>query len=76
MLDVATQAAEQVVAGQYQAEQGAGTVQNAQQAYDAVAGRATQSGTERQARLSNVSVLKQATAPAQASSPLTGFLDD
>lgn len=47
-------------------------VQNAQQAYDAVAGRATQSGTERQARLSNVSVLKQATAPAQASSPLLG----
>jgi len=44
-------------------------VQNAQSAFDAVTGRSTQSATESQARMSNVSVLKTATPPALASSP-------
>lgn len=44
-------------------------VQNAQAAFDAVTGRSTQSATESQARMSNVSVLKTATPPALASSP-------
>ena len=44
-------------------------VQNAQAAYDTIAGRATQSATDSQARLSNVSILKQATRPALPSSP-------
>lgn len=46
-------------------------VQNAQAAYDAVAGRITQSATDSQARLTNVSVLKSATPPPQPSSPQT-----
>lgn len=44
-------------------------VQNAQAAFDAVAGRSTQSATESQARMTNVSVLKAASPPALASSP-------
>jgi len=44
-------------------------VQNAQAAFDAVAGRSTQSATESQARMSNVSVLKAASPPALPSSP-------
>jgi polysaccharide biosynthesis transport protein len=44
-------------------------VQNAQTAFDAVTGRSTQSATESQARMSNVSVLKTAAPPALASSP-------
>jgi uncharacterized protein involved in exopolysaccharide biosynthesis len=44
-------------------------VQNAQTAYDAIAGRITQSATESQAKLSNVAILKRATPPAKASSP-------
>ena len=39
------------------------------QAHLAVTGRSTQSATESQARMSNVSVLKTATPPALASSP-------
>lgn len=44
-------------------------VQNAQAAFDAVTGRSTQSATDSQARMSNVSVLKAASPPALASSP-------
>jgi chain length determinant protein EpsF len=44
-------------------------VENAQRAYDAVLARATQSGVESQTTQTNVSVLKQATPPAKASSP-------
>ncbi|MFM2053067.1 MAG: chain length determinant protein EpsF [Pseudomonadota bacterium] len=47
-------------------------VQNAQAAYDAAAGRMTQSATESQARLSHVAVLRQATPPAEPSSPRLG----
>lgn len=44
-------------------------VQNAQRAYDAVQLRAGQSSVERQNTLTNISVLKQATAPMQPTSP-------
>ena len=44
-------------------------VQNAQAAFDAATGRSTQSVTDSQARMSNVSVLKAASPPALAASP-------
>lgn len=44
-------------------------VQNAQRAYDTMTQRATQSSVESQNTQTNISVIKQATAPAAASSP-------
>lgn len=44
-------------------------VENAQKAYDAVVARVTQTSTESQNTLTNVSVLKQASVPAFPSSP-------
>lgn len=44
-------------------------VQNAQRAYDSMTQRATQSGVESQNTQTNISIIKNASAPATASSP-------
>jgi polysaccharide biosynthesis transport protein len=44
-------------------------VENAQRSFDAMTSRATQSGVESQNTQSNISVIKRASAPSEASSP-------